>query len=212
MNKANIIRLFPQSLIKDHVQVFDEAFAYANINTEQRIAMYLAQVAHECQHFRRMEENLNYSAKGLANTWPRLYAKYPKAKIKQPNDTAVQIAYKPVEIANRTYANRNGNGDYASGDGWRFRGMGELMTTGRSNYELLDDDFNMNGKIVANPELLIQPYWAVMSAVSYWNRNELNRFADMGADGIQPCRRAINGGLLGLDKVVALYHRIITAL
>lgn len=212
MNKQKIIKLFPKSLIEVHSQFFDEAFAFAEVNSPLRINMYLAQVAHECAMFRQMEENLNYSAIGLAKTWKYRYAKNPEAKILLPNELAMRISRNPVEIANHTYAGRNGNGDYESGDGWRYRGMGEMMTTGRANFTALDKAFNMNGKIIANPEMLLDPYWAVMSAAFYWKKNRLNRFADMGVKGIKPCRKVINGGLIGLDKVIPLYHKITPAL
>ena len=100
------------------------------IDTPVRIACWLGQLAHESNRFRRVVENLNYSAAGLAHTWPARYA----GADGQPNATALRIARKPEEIANLTYAGRLGNGSAGSGDGWRYRGRGLIQITGRSNY------------------------------------------------------------------------------
>lgn len=210
MNKEAIIKLFPNSLIEKQIEFFDEAFSFASINTDARIIMFIAQVGHECQYFTDFEENLNYGAQGLANTWPKLYAVNPNAKVKVPNDLAKKLHRKPIEIANTSYAFKNGNGSIQSGDGWRYRGRGDIQITGRANYLLVDDDFNMNGKILANPQLLIEPYWAIMSAASFWKRNGLNRWAD--SKNIVKARRVINGGVIGLEKVITLYHEAEKAL
>lgn len=206
MNHEAIIKLFPKSLIKEQLPFFDEAFAYAALTTKERIALFLAQVGHESQGFTRVRENLNYGAQGLANTWPSRYAVNSKATPKVPNWIAKTIERQPEVIANITYADRMGNGNVQSGDGWRFRGGGDMMLTGKDAYELFDAEFNMNGKIVANPNMIIEPYWAIMSAASYWKRNKLNRFAD--ASDIEGSRAAINGGLIGLEKVILLHDQI----
>lgn len=202
--------LFDNKQIADFDQYWDELSIYAEINSPKRWAMFLAQVAHECQMFKRLSENLNYSAQGLANTWPGRYASDPKAKVKTPNAMAQHIAHNPEMIANYTYANRLGNGPAESGDGWKFRGRGCIMTTFRNNYQALDSEFNMNGKILANPDMLLTPYWALMSAGFFWKANNLNTLADN--QNLISARKRINGGLIGLPEINKLYSRILTKL
>lgn len=199
-------KVFPKSRISEFDPFWEQAFAHASIDNNLRAVMFLAQVGHECQGYTRFEENLNYSASGLANTWPYRYAINPKAKVKVPNALAVAIQRKPEIIANKTYANRNGNGDEASGDGWRYRGRGEIMTTGYRNFLRVDTAFNMNGKIGSNPDMLKEPYWAHMAAAEYWRENNLNKFADK--KDIPGARKAINGGLIGLGDVTLYYNKI----
>lgn len=198
--------LFDSKHIADFDPYWDELVIYAELDSVDRWAMFLAQVSHECQSFSRLSENLNYSAKGLAQTWPGRYAVDPKAAIKIPNALAWKIARKPEMIANYTYANRMGNGSVESGDGWKFRGRGCMMTTFRNNYQALDAEFNMNGKILANPDMLLTPYWALMSAGYFWKCNNLNALADQGK--ITAIRKVINGGLIGLADVKKQYSRI----
>lgn len=199
-------KIFLRSRITEFDPFWAQCFEHASIDSNLRAVMFLAQVGHECQGYTRFEENLNYSASGLANTWPTKYAINPKAKVKVPNAIAVAIQRKPEIIANKTYANRNGNGNEASGDGWRYRGRGEIMTTGYGNVLKVDNAFNMNGKIVSNPDLLTEPYWAHMAAAEYWRANNLNKFADK--KDISGARKAINGGLIGLGDVTMYYNKI----
>lgn len=105
------------------------------IDTPARRAAFLAQVGHESSQLTRLVENLNYSAQGLAATWPGRYL----GPDGQPNALALRLARNPQAIADNTYATRNGNGDEASGDGWRFRGRGLLQITGRANYRLVGE-------------------------------------------------------------------------
>ena len=157
-----------------------------------------------------MRENLNYDALGLAKTWPSRYAINPNADIKQPNWIAKAIARQPEVIANLTYSGRMGNGNVASGEGWFYRGAGDMMTTGKAQFELLDDEFKLNGRLLENPDLLTDPYYSIMSAASFWKRNQLNVYADKR--DIKGARKVINGGTIGLDKVIPLYNNIIKVL
>jgi len=130
-------------------------------------------------------ENLNYSAKALRS----VFDKYFKTK-KQ----AEKYARQPEKIANRVYANRMGNGNEASGDGWKYRGRGLIQLTGKKNYRAfakwVGDD-----EIMDDPDLVASVY-AVQSAVYYWERNNLNRLADK--DDIDAVTKKINGGFNGL--------------
>lgn len=163
----------------------------------RRIAAWLATIAHESARLTRVVENLNYSAQGLAQTWPSRYAD----RAGQPNATARRIARKPEQIANLTYAGRLGNGTAGSGDGWRYRGRGLIQITGRANYEASGAELGLD--LIAKPDLLEQPHYAALSAAEWWHRNGCNELADTG-DMVAVTRR-VNGGLTGLDDRLKLY-------
>ena len=149
------------------------------INTKSRIAAFIANVGDECGNFGRLEEDLNYSARGLAKTWPHRYANANGS----PNDLATSIGGKPQSIANITYANRMGNGPATSGDGWLCRGRCPIMITGRSAYlyygERLSHDF------IKNPDLLLDPVIGLDVAGTMWVDEHVNDYADKGDfDGV----------------------------
>ncbi|WP_134607351.1 glycoside hydrolase family 19 protein, partial [Pseudomonas aeruginosa] len=147
----------------------------------------------------RLVENLNYSAQGLAATWPSRY----RGADGKPNALALNLARHPQAIANNTYASRNGNGDEASGDGWRYRGRGLLQITGRSNYRAVAA--GLGQPLEAEPELLEQPEWAALSAAWWWSTHGLNELADRGE--FAAITRRINGVLNGQAERLALWRR-----
>jgi putative chitinase len=155
------------------------------IDTPLRVAHFLAQTAHESGGFNHFVENLNYSAEGLKNT----FAKY----FRQVN--AADYARKPEKIANHVYANRMGNGDEASGDGWKFRGRGLIQLTGRDNYTAFSKESGQDA--VENPDYLATPTGAAASAAWFWQQRGINAPAD--ADNIVKVTQLINGGTIGLD-------------
>lgn len=158
---------------------------YGIADSKLRLAHFFAQVLHESGCMRFDMENLNYSADALR----RVFAKYFPTKAE-----ADAYARNPERIANRVYANRMGNRNEASGDGWRFRGRGLIQLTGRSNYRAfaawLGDE-----RIADDPDLVSSEY-AVHSAVFFWDKNGLNRLADR--DDVVGLTRRINGGENGL--------------
>jgi len=163
------------------------------INTPQRVAAFVAQCAHESGNFVFIKENLNYKAASLMKT----FAKYfPTA------DIAAQYANKPERIANRVYANRMGNGDEASGDGWRYCGRGLIQLTGRDNYTFFAGSLDIPVEDAA--EYLATFEGAAQSACWFWETNNLNRFADSG--DIKGLTRAINGGYIGLEDRISHYE------
>lgn len=213
MNLDFLPQAFPKSKVSDLMPFFGDAFLFAQINTPDRARMFIAQAAHECQGFTVFRENMNYSATGLAKTWPNRYSTFwfdPKTKKKhysyKPNPIALSLHRQPIAIANLTYANRNGNGSVESGDGWLFRGGGCGMTTGRANYTLADDALSLGGRLVADPDIITMPRWAVMSFAVFWEQNNVNRFADLLQ--VKGARRAINGGLIGYEYVLNEYNRL----
>jgi putative chitinase len=179
----------------------NSAFESWGIDTPDRVAAFLAQAAHESDELQALEENLNYSAEGLLRTWPRRFS---------PDDAAF-YQRQPERIANRAYAHRLGNGDEASGDGWRFRGRGIFQLTGRANYRAASVGVCGDADtLLFNPELVATPPYACETAGWYWHTRGLNRFADR-AD-FEGLTRAINGGTNGLVDRVAHWHRAIEAL
>ena len=181
---------------------FTAAMERFQINTSRRQAAFLAQVAHESGLFAVIVENLNYSAHGLIETFPKHFATQQEAE---------SYAYKAQAIANRVYANRMGNGDELSGDGWNFRGRGPLQTTGRDSYR----DFGslIGFDLVPSPDMLIQPSLGALAAGWEWGADDLNSYADAGdTASFEKITRAINGGLLGEPDRLALYGRALRAL
>ena len=165
--------------------------------TPRRLAAWLATIAHESARLSRTVENLNYSAQGLARTWPARYADMAGL----PTPQAKRIARKPEQIANLTYANRLGNGSAESGDGWRYRGRGLIQITGRSNYAA--SGMALGLYLMDSPETLEQPYYAALSAAEWWHRRGCNQLADTG--DMSAVTRRVNGGLNGLDDRLKLY-------
>jgi putative chitinase len=163
----------------------------------REINMFLAQAAHESAGFSQLKENLNYSAAGLAKTWPKRYANADGT----PNETAIRIQRNPVEIANLTYSGRMGNGVYdESNDGSVFIGRGIFQLTGRTNYER----FFAAIKEPLSPEKLETPEYAVRSAVWFWRENKLPQLVH----DIVATTRKINGGTIGLDHRIKLYNTL----
>lgn len=181
------------------------AFEYAEINTQKRAAMFLANTAHETGGFMYFEEMLGYSAKRLAQVFPKRF-KGPDG----PNALAKKIGGDPIAIARQIYGGRMGNGGPETMDGYLFRGRGLPMLTGRDNYEWFDRDMNMNGKIVSNPNMLVQPYFSAMAAGHFVVSRGLNKFADSGE--IVAYRKRWNGGSIGLAPTVTLYNQFLTVI
>ena len=171
----------------------DTAMDRFEINSPERAAAFLAQIACESGECRRLTEKLNYSAKRLMAVWPKRFTTLEKA-----------MAYENQEekLANYVYAKRLGNGDEASGDGWRFRGRGLLQITGRANYRATGVALGL--PLETNPELLDQPDTAALSAAEFWQSHRLNELADDRNDDeddedFVTISIIINGGRTGLE-------------
>jgi len=175
-------------------EALDQLLPDYDINTPLRVAHFIAQCAHESGNFLFIKENLNYRAESLMKTWPRLF---PTIEI------ARQYEKQPEKIANRAYGNRMGNGDEASGDGWRYCGRGLIQLTGRDNYTFFAGSLDISVEEAA--EYLATFEGAAQSACWYWEQNNLNRFAD--ANDVRGLTRAINGGYLGLEDRIKHTNR-----
>ena len=154
-----------------------------------RAAHFFAQTAHESGNFKAFSENLNYSADGLT----KIFGKYFDAA------SAAKAARNPEKIANRVYANRMGNGNEASGDGWKYRGRGALQLTGKDNYKAFAD-YLKKPEIMDNPDLVATEY-SFESAIFFFEKNKLWAICDQGINdaAITSLTKRINGGTHGLD-------------
>lgn len=201
VTRQEFVEIMPecQHIIDKYLEPFNEACERFEVNTPLRQAALIAQLGHESTRFTRVEENLNYSANGLMRTFPTYFTP----------ETAKEFAYKPMRIANRVYANKGGNGDEMSGEGWRYRGRGLIQVTLKNNYrragQRLVDDANY---FLDHPDLLLEPEWAVRTAFDYWDANDLNNYADRNSlSEFRNLTRRINRGLRGLDDRIELWRK-----
>lgn len=172
------------------VDPLNSTFERWGITSLNQQAAFIGQCGHECGNFKVLEENLNYSAQALMKLWPK---RFPTLEI------ANAYARNPKKIANKVYADRMGNRDEASGDGYRFRGRGCIQLTGHANYfhasEAIGVDF------VMQPDLVATPMYAALTAGWFWATHGCNQLAD--AQNWTGLTRKINGGVIGLaDRVV----------
>jgi putative chitinase len=184
------------------IELFLEPLIHAmtefEINTPQRAAGFVAQCAHESGNFRLVRENLNYSAEGLTKIFNRYF---PSLASAQP------YARNQEMIANRVYSNRMGNGDEASGDGFRYCGRGLIQLTGKDNYAACSMDLQED--LISDPTYLETPEGACRSAAWFWWKNNLNSYADAG--DIVGMTKRINGGTIGLEDRVKHYNAALVA-
>ena len=180
------------------IPAINDTFAKFGIATPEQQGAFIGQCSHECNNFKTLEENLNYKPETLTKLWPQRF----------PPDVAQAYAHQPERIANKVYANRCGNRDEQSGDGWRFHGRGAIQLTFHDNYyhcgQALDVDF------VNNPTLLATPKYAALSAGWFWNTHNCNALA--AAKDWTALTKKINGGTFGLDERVALTKKAIQIL
>jgi len=133
----------------------------------RRMAAFLGHIAHESGSLHKVEEGLYYKDAAALNDMFSAFS---------TDEEAAAYTRKPEALANKVYAKRNGNGDVASGDGWRFRGRGLIQVTGKANYRACGKDLGIDA--VKNPELLAVPKYAALSAGSFWKSHGLNELAD----------------------------------
>lgn len=202
-----------------HVQ---EAMERFEISSPRQVAAWLAQTAHESAGYTALVENLNYSADTMAVVWPTRFAeqepdpKRPgKTKAKKnekgkniPNKFAQALHRKPEMIANAVYSNRMGNGNIESGEGWKFRGRGLKQLTGKDNHRACSEGLGVD--LVANPDMLLEPKYASLSAAWFWSKNKCGPLADSG-DFVALTKR-INGGTIGLEDRQKRYKAVLSAM
>ena len=184
MNVDKLKGHVPDSVLVQIPEVMDKF----HINTPLRLAHFLAQTGHESGNFTTTKENLSYSAERLQV----IFKKYFTA------ESAAEYARKADKIANIVYANRMGNGNQASGEGYKFRGRGFIQLTGKDNYTAFDK--TVDDDILANPDLVSTKY-PLLSAAWFWDNKKINPIADKGAtdDVVADITKKVNGGNIGLS-------------
>jgi len=209
MVSAELIKaVFPRCTAPQQwADALNPALGKFGITTGARVSSFLAQTGYESGQFNRLTESLNYTtAQRLMKVWPR---RFPTEA------SALPFVANEVKLANFVYSNRLGNGDSASGDGFRFRGRGIIQITGRSNYKAAADALPLD--LIGNPDLLLQPEHAAMSAAWFWSSRGLNALADDRTDDddledFAEITRRINGGTVGLQDRLALLNQVATSL
>jgi putative chitinase len=172
------------------------------VNTLLRLSHFLAQCGHESANFRAVKENLNYSAEGLNKTFKKYFPTLESAK---------DYARQPERIASKVYANRMGNGNETSKDGFKYLGRGFIQLTGKANY--LEFDKSVPEDILANPELVAIKY-PLASAAWFWDKNGLNTIADKGATDavVKSITKRVNGGTIGLEDRIQHFNEFYSLL
>ena len=175
----------------------NQVFVKYDLNTSKRQAAFIGQCAHESNNFKTLEENLHYSAAALMRVWP---SRFPDAAV------ADKYANNPQAIADKVYGGRMGNTE--DGDGWKYHGRGLIQLTGKENYANCGSGLGVD--LLGNPDLLVTPKYAALSAGWFWNKKGLNALADAG--DIETMTKRINGGILGLSDRKAKISKALSVL
>jgi putative chitinase len=203
ITQEQLKQLLPKNPYVSHWhKALEQLFPDYEINTPHRMAAFIAQCAHESAGFTALVENLNYRWQSLRKVFPKYF----------PDDAIAQDyanrSNKQEAIANRIYASRMGNGDEASGDGYRFRGRGLIQLTGRHNYTWFAASLEISPEEAS--EYLTTFEGAAQSACWFWESNKLNQWADKG--DILTLTKRINGGTIGLDDRIKHYEHALHVL
>jgi putative chitinase len=175
----------------------EETFAKYDISTPIRQACFMGQCAHESGNFKTLQENLNYSAEGLMKTWPSRFS---------TKEIADQYARQPAKIAGKVYNGRLGN--TSEEEASMYLGRGLIQLTGRENYANCGTALGID--LIGNPNLLIEPKYAALSAGWFWNKKGLNGLAD--TSDFETMTKRINGGLIGLEDRKVKIAKALTVL
>ena len=174
------------------IAMIPDTAAKFEINTPLRLAHFLAQCGHESGGFKATQENLNYSAKGLAGIFKKYF----------PTEAAAApYARQPQKIASKVYGGRMGNGPESTGEGYKFRGRGYIQLTGKENYTAFGKSIGED--IISNPDVVASKY-ALLSAAWFFSKNGLHKMADEGASDLVVTKitKRVNGGTIGLpDRI-----------
>jgi putative chitinase len=185
----NALQLQELNIGLEWLPALNDTFAKFVIATPRQQAAFIGQCSHECNNFKTLQENLNYKPETLSKLWPQRF----------PMDVANEYAHKPEKIANKVYANRMGNRDEQSGDGWRFHGRGCIQLTGHDSYFHAGKALGVD--LVSNPDLVADPKYAALTAGWFWSTHNCNALAE--ANDYEALTRKINGGLFGLSERIA---------
>lgn len=193
-------QIIPKNPYVDYwYRALDQLLPDYEINTPQRMAAFLAQCAHESGGFTALKENLNYRAVTLRKVFPKYFP---------TDEIASAYAQQQSAIANRVYANRMGNGDEHSGDGFKYCGRGLIQVTGKENYTWFADSLGITPEEAS--EYMETFEGAAQSACWFWETNNLNTWADKG--DIMTLTKRINGGTIGLEDRIKHYEHALHVL
>jgi putative chitinase len=184
---------------EEWLEPLNETFEKYEINTPKRQACFIGQCMHESGGFKFLKENLNYSASALMRTWP---SRFPDM------DTAEKYERNPEKIANKVYGGRMGNTE--EGDGAKYIGRGLIQLTGKENYA--NCGLGLGVDLLGNPDWLSNPKYAVMSAGWFWNKKNLNQYADSNPMDIETMTKRINGGSIGIADRTAKINKVLDLL
>lgn len=188
ITEKQFISLFPRaSNVKSWVSAINEILPKYDITAGPRLWMFLAQCGHESASFTCVQENLNYSRDALLRVFPKYFDRL----------NVDQYVRQPAKIANRVYANRMGNGNEASGDGWKYSGKGCIQITGRQNTEAFFKEFYPTTWQQCKPDMLLDPYNGIAAACWFWKSRNINRPSDR--EDIDAVTKLINGGTHGIE-------------
>jgi putative chitinase len=197
MNISKLTEVMPASVVTQIPDVINKF----GINTPVSLAHFLSQCAHESGGFKITTENLNYSKEGLM----KIFHKYfPTEQL------ASQYARQPKKIANKVYGNRMGNGNEASGEGWKYRGRGYIQITGKNNYQEFSKSIGED--VLSNPDLVSTKYPMVSSAW-FFSKNCLGKCTDSSDKSVTNVTRCVNGGENGLIdrlKYFKTYYQLLS--
>lgn len=187
--------VIPDKVLEEIPSIMDKF----KIDTPLRLSHFLAQCSHESGNFKFLVENLNYSAKNLADTWPNRFAVDSTKKPYSPNQIAINIQKNPKEIGNKVYSNRMGNGPEESNDGYNYRGRGYIQLTGKDNYRAFDKFVDED--IVKYPDLVSEKY-PLLSAGWFFHNNSINKISDEGSSDsvVTKVTKRVNGGTIHLKE------------
>lgn len=198
ISKDQLKAVMPQATeenIERFLPALNDELPKYGVDTPLRMAHFIAQIAHESGSFKYSSENLNYSAKALRSVFGKYFTS---------EEMAEEYQRQPEKIANIVYANRMGNGDTESGEGWHYRGRGLIQLTGKDNYTACSSAIGED--LVESPDKISDdPNISVAAACWYWNSRKLNDAADQ--DDVKTVTKKINGGTHGLEDRTAFLNR-----
>ena len=199
-------KLYPKALPGIYQEIIQNV-QKAGIQTDNQLAMFIAQCAHESAGFQKFQENLNYSSDGLRKTFPKYFQVVTAQQYGYIKNKAGVITKKAdqVGIANIVYANRMGNGQASTGDGWKYRGRGVVQLTGKDNYTRFQKWLN-DPEILSNPDkILSSAKLIVLTGVFFWDVNKLQGISDFVL-----LTKRVNGGTIGLEDRTREYKELLT--
>ena len=196
MNSEQLTKL---GIGQEWLEPLNDTFEKYQINTPKRQACFIGQTMHESGGYKFLRENLNYSAKALMNTWP---SRFPDM------DTAEKYERNPSKIAGKVYAGRMGN--TTEEEAQKYIGRGLIQLTGKENYKNCGDGIGVD--LLNNPDLLSEPKYAALSAGWFWNKRNLNQYADSNPMDIVDMTKKINGGVIGLEDRKAKINKVLDIL